>query len=103
MNGAKLSALVKASLESTYNAKVVNVISAGESGVADLLACIEGKFCALEIKGDGDVVHAIQAEFLRQVSAAGGCSGVVHSIDDAHNIIVNNLQYIDDNNVVFAL
>jgi hypothetical protein len=88
-SGAKLSEAVIKHVESVHNGLVTNVIVAGKSGCSDLIACINGKYFALEIKGDDDTEKPLQDEHLKNVARAGGYGGYVYSVEDAEDIITN--------------
>lgn len=44
----------------------------GKSGVPDIVACIKGKFVAIEVKRPGKVATKIQARRMDEIKAAGG-------------------------------
>lgn len=47
-----------------------------KEGIPDILACINGRFWGLELKGDGGTPTVLQLKNLRDIRAAGGI-GVV--------------------------
>lgn len=49
----------------------------GSSGVPDVVACINGKFIAIECKANGGKTTALQKKNLREIVAAGGHAFVV--------------------------
>jgi Holliday junction resolvase len=49
----------------------------GASGVPDIVACINGKFIAVECKANGGKPTALQKRNLHQIVAAGGHAFVV--------------------------
>lgn len=51
------------------------------SGVPDILACIGGRFVAIEVKQENGQVSALQEAHQRQVIAAGGVAIIVWSFD----------------------
>ena len=59
-------------------------------GVPDLLGCVKGRFCALEVKqpDDLDDTTQIQRKVIRIIRRAGGVAGVVTSPQGA-------IQYIE--------
>lgn len=86
MTGAKLSqASIKVLEERGYI--VTNVIAAGKAGVSDLIACIHGRYTALEVKGEGDTLKPLQADKLNKTIKAGGIGVVVRSLADVHEAI----------------
>lgn len=92
MIGAKLSAAVIAHIEKKYNGEVTNVVVSSKSGTSDLIACIEGRYFAFEIKGAGDTEKRLQDEKLKRVAKAGGYGGYVYSIADVDDIVKNLKQ-----------
>ena len=53
------------------------------AGTADLLACIKGRFVAIEVKKPkGGVVSPLQKLKIKQVINAGGISFVARSVED---------------------
>lgn len=51
---------------------LVRVVQAGESGVADMLLCIKGRFVAVECKAAGETPRELQLWQGDKVMAAGG-------------------------------
>lgn len=54
----------------------------GTAGIPDVIACIDGRFCAFEVKQPGRELTALQAATLRKIEAAGGLACKVTSVDD---------------------
>jgi len=73
----------------TNGAYVVKVVSATKSGVPDILACIEGKFVAIEVKTPKTInnVSRLQKYNLTAIEAAGGKAIVAKSLDDIKGLI----------------
>lgn len=61
-------------------------------GVPDILACILGRFVALELKTGEGVVSTIQTQRLRAIEKSGGVARVVRSIEDVERIITEIKQ-----------
>ena len=59
------------------------------SGVPDILACIGGRFVAIEVKQDAGRVSALQEAHQRQIRAAGGVSIIVWSYEGYLQALVN--------------
>lgn len=68
---------------------VVKVISCNKNGTPDILACVRGRFVALEVKTDTGRTSAIQDFQLEQIASAGGISAVVRSLDEAVAVLKN--------------
>lgn len=63
-------------LETKYNAYVVKIITASKSGVPDILACVKGKFIAIEVKKPEtkNNVSKLQEYNLKLIQEKGGSS-----------------------------
>lgn len=77
MNGAKLTKKVIEQIEAA-GGKAINLIAASKSGNADIIACINGRYCEFEIKGVGDTEKPAQAKKLNATIEAGGIAGFIH-------------------------
>lgn len=73
----------------SIGAYVVNVITASESGVPDLLCCYEGKFYGCEQKTIDGVKSKVQEYNIKRIKAAGGVAGFVTTIEDVKRLIGN--------------
>ena len=52
-------------------------------GVPDIIACINGRFVAIEVKrSDGGIVSELQKAQIKKIKACGGLVGVAHSVDE---------------------
>ncbi len=56
-------------------------------GMMDLLGCVEGYYCALEIKKPGEVPRPIQHERMQQIANAGGLAGWVDTEEEAIELV----------------
>jgi len=52
-----------------------------KKGVPDLLACIDGRFCAMELKGDGGRPEILQLVKLRKIRESGGIAVLLYPED----------------------
>ena len=66
----------------SIGAYTFKTIEANKSGVADICACLNGKYIAVEVKKLGGVTSAIQKAHIDLVRAAGGIAFVAYSVDD---------------------
>lgn len=59
------------------------------SGIGDLCGCVHGLYCNLEVKepGNEDEVSVIQEETITDVLKAGGCAGVIETLEEAIELI----------------
>lgn len=55
-----------------------------QAGVPDILACVQGKFMAIEVKKPGETPKPIQIAFLRAIRGAGG---IAFWADDLSTVI----------------
>ena len=58
------------------------------SGIPDILACIDGKFVAIEVKrSKGGVVSPLQKAQIAKIKENGGIVGVANSMDEFLKIL----------------
>lgn len=58
------------------------------SGIPDILACINGKFVAIEVKrSKGGIVSPLQKAQIQKIKENGGISGVASSIEEFLEIL----------------
>lgn len=60
----------------------------GTAGTPDIVACVEGRFCAFEVKRPGRELSKLQAATLGKIEAAGGLASMVSSVNDVKNVLV---------------
>ena len=53
-----------------------------EAGISDIIACVNGRYVAIEVKKPGGVVSALQTRFIESVERAGGIGFVAYSLDE---------------------
>lgn len=87
MNGSQLTEKAMQIIEE-HGGKVINLIAASKAANADLIACINGRYCEFEIKGKGDTEKPAQAQKLNTAIHAGGVAGFVHNIADLERLIL---------------
>ena len=86
MNGSELTKLVMDYVEAS-GGKAINLIAASKAGNADIIACINGRYVELEIKGKGDTEKPHQAEKLNEAIKAGGYGAFIHSQQDLKKLL----------------
>lgn len=74
----KLKALLKA--KGCYVVKYFGC-AFSQAGVPDILCCVNGKFLAIEVKGDGGRPSPLQLHNIEQIEAAGGHAVVLYPND----------------------
>lgn len=87
MNGKQLTKQVTDWIVNNEGGKVINLIAASKAGNADLIACIDGRYCEFEIKGKGDVESAAQTAKLNETIRKGGVAGYVRNLNDLKALI----------------
>lgn len=67
----------------------------GNSGVADFIVCVKGKFLAIECKANGGKTTALQDKNLNDVRTSGGVALVIAENDlDYLKQILTNMEHI---------
>jgi len=70
----------------TYLTKIgaysVKTISTNKAGVPDILACIDGRFVAIEVKRHGGKVSPLQNYQIKAIKETGGIAFVAYCVDD---------------------
>ena len=64
-----------------------NIMQASKSGVSDIVACIEGRFAAIEVKAGRDTVKALQEIKQRKVRRAKGYAIIGRSLEDVAMLV----------------
>ena len=59
----------------------------GTAGIPDIIACVEGRFFAFEVKTESGKVTPLQAATIQKILAAGGMAAVVRSVDEVRAIL----------------
>ncbi|MGF7142811.1 Holliday junction resolvase [Anaerotaenia torta] len=54
----------------------------GTSGLPDVIACVDGRFAAFEVKQPGGKLTALQEATIRKIHAAGGLACMATSVED---------------------
>lgn len=79
-------------LEQEYNAFVIVTVSTSKSGIADIIACIDGMFYAFEVKWGNDKPSELQKQKINEVIDAGGKAYFIRSEIHLRNILDNNIK-----------
>lgn len=84
---AKVKRKINAAFEA-HGAHWVDFIGSqyAANGISDKLACVKGRFFAVEAKAGDNMPTALQIKYLREVHEDGGCALVINE---------NNLGYLD--------
>lgn len=67
-------------------AYVVKTIVGSRSGLPDLIACYQGNFLSIEVKGESEV-SALQKYNIEQIKKAGGLAIVAYDISEVVDLI----------------
>src|SRR5690625_4700962 len=57
------------------------------AGTPDIVACINGRFVAIEVKRPGGVVSPLQAANIELIKKAGGIASVAYSLEETEGIL----------------
>ena len=77
----------------SVGAWTVKVIKANKNGVPDIIACLDGRFIALEVKRDeaarkkSDKEQPLQTRQIKQIIRSGGIAAKVISVDEVKGLI----------------
>jgi len=58
-----------------------------QAGVPDIIACVKGRFIAIEVKRPGKKPEPIQEAFLESINKKGGIAFWTDNLDKVKNII----------------
>lgn len=61
----------------------------GTAGIPDIIACINGKFYAFEVKTAIGKTTALQDATIRKINNCGGHAYVVRSVDEVKSLLLN--------------
>ena len=64
----------------------------GTAGIPDIIACIDGRFYAFEVKMPVGKTTKLQEAAIRKILACGGTAVVVRSVDEVRAVINGSLQ-----------
>lgn len=59
----------------------------GTAGIPDIIACVDGRYFAFEVKAPAGRTTALQDAAIRKILAAGGTALVVRSVDEVRTAI----------------
>ena len=59
----------------------------GTAGIPDIIACVNGRFFAFEVKTTSGKATALQKATLQKILASGGTAAVVRSVDEVRAIL----------------
>ena len=57
------------------------------AGIPDIIACVNGRFVAFEVKRQGGKPTPLQEVTIRKIERAGGVARVVHSAEEAIKVL----------------
>jgi len=60
-------------------------ISTNRKGIPDIIACVNGKFLAIEVKSKGGKPTKLQEYNIEQIRKSGGSAIVAYSVEDVLN------------------
>ena len=59
----------------------------GTAGIPDIIACVDGRFFAYEVKTAGGKATPLQQATIRKILAAGGTALVARSVDEVRDAL----------------
>lgn len=59
----------------------------GTAGIPDIIACVDGRFCAFEVKQPSGKLTRLQENTLGKIRAAGGVAEKVVSVEEVKEIL----------------
>jgi len=65
-----------------FHVDVINKGMYGTNGIADIIACKNGRYIAIEVKRQGNTPTLLQERWLEDVQDVGGIAFVAYSIQD---------------------
>jgi len=90
MKESDLNKRVQALIEAN-GGYVVKIVAGNRSGIHDMLACINGRFCSLEGKLSYNKMSPLQKAHRNKVIASGGLAMQIKSVADAKEMIAMTL------------
>lgn len=79
---ADLTTVVRNWLNSQHDIKAEKICDRFKKGIPDFLACVNGKYVAIELKADKGKSSAHQRQFIKDVVRAGGIGGTCYTLAD---------------------
>lgn len=64
----------------------------GTAGIPDIIACINGRFCAFEVKQPSGKLTRLQENTLGKIRAAGGVAGKVTLVEDVKKLLADDME-----------
>ena len=64
----------------------------GTAGIPDIIACVNGRFYAFEVKTETGKPTKLQEAAIREILKAGGAAVVVRSVDEVRTAINGSLR-----------
>ena len=62
----------------------------GTASIPDIIACIDGRFFAFEVKTEIGKPTKLQEATIRKIRSAGGTAVVVHSVEEVKAVLNGN-------------
>ena len=66
----------------------VKLVAVNRAGVPDILACIGGKFVAIEVKRPKKEATPLQFHHMQRIREAGGVAFVAHGVDEVREQLI---------------
>jgi len=69
----------------SIGAYVIKTIKTNRAGTPDIIACLDGRFIAIEVKRKGNKPTPLQLAKIEQIRASGGMAFIAYSKDEVIN------------------
>ena len=73
----------------SIGAYTIKTIKTNRAGTPDIIACLNGRFVAIEVKRKGNKATPLQLAKIKQIRALGGIAFIAYSKDDAVKCLVD--------------
>jgi len=71
----------------SHGGYIIKVITATSSGVPDLIACVKGKFIAIEVKTPTGIISPLQERNIKQIHKAAGVGIIARSVEEVEDLL----------------
>ena len=72
------------------------------SGTPDIIACVRGRFVAIEVKQPGKHPTPAQVAYIEKIQRSGGIAFVAHSVEEVDDLLAprRNINRLDTNTLL---
>jgi len=80
----------------SIGAYTIKTIKTNRAGTPDIIACLNGRFIAIEVKRKGNKATPLQLAKIEQIRASGGIAFIAYSKDD----VISKLNKLNGNKTI---